>query len=459
MIKRLLCISLFFGFLTGARAQSELTLPFLEDVFQSTHTNPAAVPEFRLSIGLPGISSVRAGVTNTGFAINDVIERRQDTLYVSMDKMLGNLKKNNFMYVGGSTDLFHVRLKVKDFFFSLHATEYAEFRFSYPFDFVNFPWKGNGEYLGKKVNWKNLGVDAIHYREYGFGLVHHRDKKPLTYGGRAKLLTGFSNVHVKNKDLGLTTEQDMYRIDVMSDAMVHTSLPNTGDSTGFDPFSYATNFENLGFAIDLGATYRLGKHLDLHLAATNIGFIRWKGNVKNYGLVGGTYFEGFDPVQELYKDTFDIEAYGDSLASYFETTETENPYTTWLVPHFYAAAQYQLAEKTYAGANLFIEPYKSFRPALTVAVTQKVRTILDVVLSYSVQYRSYNNIGMAVMFKPGPVQIYFAGDNLFRTWTNMTVGDSNFTAPLNARTLNFRFGINLVFDRLEQPDKQPLPLD
>lgn len=464
MLKRISFGFLILLILTGrASAQSELTLPFLNDAFQSSYVNPAAVPGFKVSVGLPGISSIRAGVTNTGFTLKRGMERKNDTtLYWNMTKVLDAMPRNNFVYAGVSADLLHVRVKVDNLFVGLNITEHAKFRFSYPRDLINFPWKGNAEYLDEEVNLKKLGVDALHYREYGIGIIKQDEKSPLTIGVRAKLLQGFSNVSVRNKSLHLKTDGDMYALSVDSDVLVNTNLPvGLDDSTNqdFDVKKYATTFSNIGLGLDIGASYKYGSKLSFHAALIDLGFIRWKSNAKNYGMDGDASFDGFDPVGELYKEDFDMDNYVDSLANRFETTETENAYTTRMISQLYLGAQYKLAERTFAGANLFLEHYKTFRPALTFAVTHKLGTVLDLVLSYSAQYRQANNVGMAIMFKPGPVQIYIAGDNLFRQWTTVDTNDASFTAPLNAKFLNFRFGINLVFGRIKQPDKQPLPTE
>lgn len=446
-------------------SQSELTLPFLETVYQSSYINPAALPEHKLSIGLPGISSIKLGVTNTGFTINQALKKTDTALIVSMNQIIGQLKNKNFLFAGTSVDLFHIRVKAKSTFLSFHINENVNVRFAYPKDFVEFPWKGNGEYIGEKIDWSGLAFDATHYREYALGFQRYDEKKPLAFGGRLKFLQGLSNVNWKNKELSLETAEDMYRLNVNSDGVLNTSLPVviSDDSTyttlgeGREVQDYLMNFRNKGFAFDLGGDYQYNHRIVISAALSNIGFIKWNYNPYNYQIKGGTYFEGVDPFSDLYEDSTSADKYIDSIAKSFEYTKTQQGYTTWLPPRLYISGRYKFPTKTEIGLGIFMEKYQKIRPGFTLALNQKAGKWFEGVVTYSVQYRSFNNIGIGLMVKPGPVQFYLAADNVFSRWTATTVDESTVTLPMNARFLNIRFGINLVFAKIRTPEKQPLP--
>jgi len=460
MLKKLL---LFLILIPGFTfAQTELTLPLLEGVYQSSRINPTAVPKHNLSIGIPGISSIGAGITNTGFTFNNIIKAKTDTaLVLSVNQVIDHLKKNNFIYAGASVDLLHVRVKVKNFFFSAHAIEHVNVRFAYPLDFVKFTWKGNGEYIGQTIDWSKLALNAMHYREYAIGVLKYDETKKLSLGGRLKFLQGLGNVNWKNKALNLKTNGDMYQLSVASDGVINTSLPfnlnEDNSDTTTNAKEYLTNFRNRGLAFDVGASYQLNPKIKLSAALNNVGFIHWKTNPMNYQISGGTSFHGFDPVKELYKDSTRLNHYVDSLADHFEYTKTSDKYTTWLIPQLYLSGQYNLLENTTASASLVIEKYQSIRPALTLAVSQRVGNWFQGVLSYSVQYRSFANLGVALMLKPGPVQFYLAADNVARFWTKYNLDNSSFALPPNARFLNFRFGINLVFGKIAKTATEEPP--
>lgn len=461
MLKKLLFPLIFMGFLRVGFTQSELTMPWLETVYQASYINPAALPEHKISIGLPAISSIQAGITNTGFTLNQLIGQRTDTaLILNEYKALKQLRKHNFLYTGVSMDLFHIRVKVKHNFYSFHIKDNLSIRFAYPYDFVNFLLNGNGNYIGKKMDMSGLAFDATYYREYAFGIMHYDEKKKLSYGGRVKFLQGLSNIDWKNKQLWLNTGADMYRLDVGSNGTINTSLPvsPSGSTNGnFNAGNYLTNFHNKGAALDFGVNYRYSDRLILSAAISNLGFINWKTNVQNYSLQGGTYFAGVDPVKELYKNSTSLHHYVDSLKSYFQYTQTQKSYTTTLPARLYLSARYKLYTKTELGLGVFMEKYQTIRPAFTLALNQKIGKWFEGVITYSAQYRSFSNIGLGIMVKPGPVQFYFSTDNIIRRWTITSVNGHSFAAPMNARFLNFRLGMNLVIFRIKEPNKQPIP--
>ena len=66
-----------FCLLSGVvHGQSQMVLPYVDQIFQSTWENPAVRPMHRFSIGLPVLSSVEAGLIQNGFALKDVMVPR-----------------------------------------------------------------------------------------------------------------------------------------------------------------------------------------------------------------------------------------------------------------------------------------------------------------------------------------------------------------------------------------------
>jgi hypothetical protein len=446
--KTIYCLALFFCWFTS-NGQSELNLPYLNSVYQASYSNPAAKPMHKFSLGLPGISSLYFGVTNTAFKYYD-IERVKDTL--NLNKIVHAAKKNNYIYTGVNTDLFHLRFQVKaNYFLSFHVREMVDFRFAYPKDMAKFLIEGNGKYIGQTLDLSGLRLESTHYREYAVGFLKTNDKGPFTFGGRFKFLQGMSNVNMKYKDLKLTTDGDMYDLSSKPNGVLNTSIPFDIDSDSVDVDGnfindYMTNFSNKGFAIDLGASYQYNEKLSFSAAMNNIGYIKWKQNARNYRIKGNSSFSGIDLI-ELEYEYDDAEDYLDSLSKDFNYYETSDSYTKWLTPQLYLTANYNLFEQTDLYATIYMEKYQTLRPAFTVAVSQKAARFLQAVVSYTYQYNNFSNLGAALVLKPGPVQFYIATDNLLAL------------DYLGAKHANIRFGINIVAGKIRTPSKQPLSED
>lgn len=445
-------IALIFSYAL-ANGQSELTLGHLHSVYQASHINPAATPDHKVSFSFPGLlHSYYAGVTHTGFSYYDA-ERTRDT--ISLTRIADKVRRHNFVYGGVNIDFLHLRVNVKGkYYVSAHIRDRIETRFAYPGDLVRLAVYGNGAYLGEKIDLSGLSLQAQHYREFALGFAKEADKSPLSYGVRLKLLQGLANVSTRAKDLALTTESDMYALSGSSDGVLNTSLPinldEDSDDEDFKVADYLTNFRNKGVGVDLGASYKLSERLTVSGALNNIGFITWKDNPRNYKINGSTSFSGIDISDEITEDesSIDFENYLDSLGESFEYTESSDKYTTWLIPQLYLTAGYSLARGTDMFGTIYLEKFNRVRPAFSIALSQKVGKFFQGVISYSYQYGSFKNIGLGLVVKPGPIQFYLATDNLL-----------GLADPLGARSVNARFGINIVLGKKRSPLQQPTPED
>ncbi|WMJ74859.1 DUF5723 family protein [Cytophagaceae bacterium ABcell3] len=441
---------------TGALAQ-ELTLPYLESVYQSTYVNPTADPDHKYSIGLPGISSLRLGAVNTGFTLNQLISQRtNETLHLSTDQLMGALGNRNYLAVNAGVDLFHFRMKAKNTFYSFHIKEHADVRFSYPKALFALALEGNAPYVGERMDFSSLNISATHYREYAINFYKAPEDSKLSYGASFKFLQGMSNVHLRNRGFYLYTDNDMYSLEAYANGSLNTSYPPSfiegENDQEFNPAGYFTNFSNNGFGTDLGASYKVNNRLTFSASVLNLGFIRWRSNVRNYRANGTVTYEGVDFFNPPDEDNFLDSLY--KLTNYEETTDN---YTTWLVPQMYLTSRYKLSNRTEAGLSFYFDYYQTIRPGLTLSLSQKAGRFFQGVLTYSAMYRTFDNIGFALMFKPGPVQFYIAGENTFRTWTQLETDDFAIVAPFNAKFITIRTGINIVLKKIKSQDRLPVP--
>ncbi|TAH27274.1 MAG: hypothetical protein EAZ07_01565 [Cytophagales bacterium] len=463
-MKKIILFACAFIALHKGFSQNELTFPLMENVLQSSYINPAHVPEHKVSIGLPGISSLYLGATNTGFTFNEITSKIEGGRRININDIPGLLKKENYLFTALNTDLFSIRVKVRHFFWSFNITEKFTSRISYPKDLMTLAINGNQSFIGNEISFANAGMNVSHFREYGLGIV--KQHKKLVYGVRLKYLQGLSDIYFKTKDLSLktATEQENYALEVSSDATVFTSGLPTGDEGDGFVRSYMTNTKNPGMGIDLGFTYKLSRKIIVSGAINNIGFIAWRDKIRNYNVKGGSKFKGADLGRELLqnKDSADAwedtgEKYLDSLENSFKYTENAEKYTTSLIPQLYLTGKYMFSHKTHLALTFYLEKYIAFRPALSLALYQEVGRWLNVVGSYSLQYGQFNNIGLGVVIKPPaiPLQFYLCGDQLINKYTTP---ENNFIPmPLDSKAFNIRLGMNIVFGSVKLHDKQPYP--
>ena len=440
--------SFLFGYVV--QAQTELTLPFVESIHQSTYVNAASLPDHKVSIGLPGISSVSFDVTNTGFTYNDIVN--DETKKYDPYKALNAMSKENYMNIGNKTDLFSLRVKVRSMYFILNATESVNFKFSYPKDLFTLMLKGN--YDQTSFNFSSLGINISHNREYGLGVT--REGRKLIIGGRVKLLQGLANVYSRTDNLKFDTDvNNGNQLTASAKGQIFTSVPL---DSSIDAMNYLNNWGNLGGGIDLAVSYKFTPKWQLTLAANNIGFIDWKTNLKSYEMDGKGGFDGADILGPyVNSNSFKFSEIVDSLNKAFKLKENKAvAYRTWLTPQFYTMLNYHVFKNTSIGASLFLEAFVKITPTGTLALQQKVGKMLSATVSYSAKFGQFNNFGLGLVIKPGPFDFYIIGDNILLPIINYAADKFYVNRKMvgDLRTVNFRVGMNLVFGRIKKAESQ-----
>ncbi len=442
----------------------------MERIPQVMYGNPARTPESKMYLGLPILSSVYLNFTNTGFKYSDLISHTSpsgvtdDSLHLNIDNMLGKLSKYNFIGAGLNTDLFSFGLRLGSNFFRLGITEKVQFRFGYPKDFMKFVLKGNGAFLGQTASFKDFGVDASHYREYGLGFSRDLDPK-LTVGVYLKYLYGMENINTENSDVSLTTAEQDFQLTSLATYRVNTSYPTstTVDDSGVvhtkydmgNTHSYLFGSGNRGFAADFGAVYKLNDHFEFTASLLNLGSIRWKSGVTNYSATGANVsFDGLDfsaylgDTSTSQRDSA-LKHLGDSLSAQFKPTTTYEPYTTKLSPQIMLGANYYLSEHYFAGILLRAELNKYvFMPSMTLSFNGRLTQLMSASVSYSILNKSYNNIGFGLASTIAAQQLYLVTDNVLGMFL-----------PQNAKNINVRFGYIFVFGHKGLKVEKPKPID
>lgn len=422
-------------------AQQNLTLYNMEVVPQRMYANPAFFPSYsKVNIGLPAISSLYLNFGNSGFRYKDVIRKdaTTDSLKLDIDNLISKLAKNNYISTSFQTDLLSFGFAVKKNYFSFNATEKVNMRFRYPKGLFRFLAEGNGgDNIGQELKL-NFGIDATHYREYGFGYVRKVNEK-LTLGGKFKYLYGMENLSTKDVDVSLTTGED-FSMTARGNFQLQMSGLDSASTENIenDPRGYLLKKKNRGFGVDLGGVYKLTKKITLSASIIDLGFINWKEpgsqiiKTKNqdanftYEGVEIDDLSGGDPLQDL----------GDTLEAIFELDTIEGGYRKALATQLYVGGNYNLTEKINAGAVLYAQIFdKKIQPALSLSFNQRLGKWFNYSLAYSIYNRSASNLGVGFGLNIGALQWYVVTDNVLVVF------------PQAAKNAHLHTGFNLTFGR------------
>jgi hypothetical protein len=433
-VKYFTAILFVLGFI-NTNAQQDMLLYNMPAIQQSMYVNPSQMPQSKINIGLPVLSSVYFNLGNSGFRVTDLIKSGPgDSNHLDINNMLNKLGKSNYISQALQVDLlsFGIRLFQKNYIsFSIVEKEYVNF--SYPKNFLDWVWQGNGAFLGQNMNF-NFGLNVIHYREYGIGYARQISDK-LTVGGKLKYLYGMEDISAQNNSFTFNTDATDYGYTTNDNVNVNTSGfgPGTGSDFGTP---YLLNRNNTGMAVDAGATYKLNDKFTFSASLIDLGYINWRSYTSNYTSNGAFNFDGVDITQFTSGDSNAFNKLTDSAKNAFNVKTAHKSYTTSLPAQVYLGANYKLSEKANAGLLLYGQFFNNILvPAVSASYNLKLTNWFSVSAAYSVMNRDATNVGVGFAVT-GPVQFYVVSDNVI-----------GFFVPQEVKTVNVRFGVNLCFGR------------
>ncbi len=436
MKKLLLTLVLAFygvhGFAQG------LTLYNMDFVPQSMRSNSAQIQQsnFHFSI-IPLLPNLDVSYVNNGFVLADILEGGGST-NATPNKMLAAIGDKNFISTKLNLDFLSFGFKLKSHYFSFNVSERIDFTFDYTKNFMTLLAKGTAapDFIGKELSISGTGFRFNHFREYAIGYTQQTNDK-LSLGGRFKVLQGMSHVSNFRTDISSKTDNDWMGLTVESTVDVRMAgLPFLTDSaTDFDAVSYASNFGNIGFALDLGGKYKINEKWSTTLNINNLGWISWKTDAKRfYNNKAELNWEGLDLEELLDSDSDYAQDLSDSITDIFGLQKKEIDFITPLTADIYIGGEYKLNSDFIAAAILNAKVFQGgVHPSLTLSGQTNLGKLVQLIGSYSIVNRSYTNIGAGAALNAGPIQIYSVSDNLLG-WSKADY----------AKNLNVQFGMNIL---------------
>lgn len=420
-------------------AQNERSLFFLPGIPQEKYMNPAAFPENKFYIGIPILSSMKVGLENT-FTYEDFFTPVGDSIYFDRDHFIDNLNPETSLNMDMLVEYFSAGFRLNDNYFTFRIADNGNVNATFTKETLLFFLYGNGsdQYLGKEVNLGGNGINFSFFREYALGYSRKINPK-LTVGMNMKYLQGIANVSTNDLSVSLFTDSVDYTIKLKSNIEINTSLP--GENGGIESADFMPSSDNPGFAFDFGAEYQFNEKLSAALGVTNIGFINWNANPKNYRSSHPDeefVYEGFE-LEEYFEDNaFNSGALNnalDSIADEIGVVETAEGYRTAVPSWLNINANYRFTPSHQAGIlfqNRFLQNQNW--STLTLAYTYSLKDKLHAMVSNTFSRSSAIAPSFGVGTNLGPMQIFIINEN--------------FVAPFSYRKATFyslHLTINLVF--------------
>jgi Family of unknown function (DUF5723) len=481
--KYILILMLAVSF-ANASAQNSQVMYFM-NIPQNHLINPALRPSNSIYIGLPVISGINVNINNNFVNFSDVIIKGQpkDSIIsflhpdYNVDKFLAKIKDRNFFNPESMIQLLGVGFSVgKDGYVFIDINDRMESNIVLPGDLFQLALKGNEGFSGSKIDLSSLRADIKYYREFGAGYSRNITDK-LRIGVKGKLLFGIAAASIDNKSLGITVNDD-YSQSIDANLSVNISAPlnvymdsnNHIDSLKFDDKRFKTGSgvvdflsgkKNLGFGMDIGATYDVNDRISLSASITDLGFIRWTRDVTNLQAADHFDFSGLS-INDVVNGSKTINQVGqdmlDSLKNALSVSQTKRPFTTYLPYGISLAGSYSITRQFSVGLLSYSRVVdKQLREALTLSANMNLGSVLSASLSYTAENYQYDNLGAGLAFRAGVTQFYLVTDRIPVIWDRIKNDNTDYILPANWNTFNFRMGMNLVFgNRPKEKNDKPM---
>ncbi|GEM_PF-6080668 len=443
MIRRFIFISIAFVYSVISSAQTDYTMLPMKHIPQSSRVNPQFFPDYRSYAGIPVLSSIYFNAYSSSLSFSDLVNRNKS---IDFSSAMNRLNDRNYFSTDMAIDWFSGGYKKGNHYFNFNVTEVLNVYISYPKELLELMWYGNGSFLGQNVYLDGLAADFTHYREFSLGYSTQYDKN-WTFGIKVKYLNGKSIVQTEKNALFFYTDEDSYNTYINGSYSTYTAglFNDDGSSSQYKLFGN----KNHGVALDLGISYKLNKW-KFDASILDYGFINWRDNanvryndsilVKYEGIKIGNVFNVENEVDS------GIQSYTDTINSTLEFDVLPRSFSSELVTSFVLGLEYELNKNIDLSAYYVHSKYREeFRPMVLVNGNYKLKNWLVFSLNYNLNGVNYTNVGLGLTFKVKFAQLYFVTNNI-----------ASHFKPENSRNVNYRAGLNLIFNGRE---KKSLPVE
>lgn len=411
------CIAFLLIASSHVFAQRNFTLYQFQNTHQSLQLNPAFRPNIK-NYASSGVGSFSVGMNHTGFTINDLLIPRaiDDSLEFDIQNAISKMTDVNSLSFDLQNELFGLGIRAKKTHLMFSVVSKNQFSFFYPKDLFRFVFEGNGaSLLGQRASLDGLGFKLNSYMEYGAGANRTFLKDKLSVGARIKLLSGIYNAHTSRSELGIYTNDSTFDITIDGAVAVQSSYLNPLlDRNYFAGISSGFNFRNIGFGLDLGATYNILDRIEISASVIDLGFIKWNANNRNFVSDDVNFtFEGINLNQFLADSSNYFKNFADSIRGAFNGSQNTDSYTTSLNTRFFVGTRMKIAPTIYGNALLYNEfILGNYAPGFSIGGTFQLKEALTLSTNYTIFGRFAKNLGVGLNLRAGSFQFFAMTDNL-----------------------------------------------
>jgi hypothetical protein len=227
--------------------------------------------------------------------------------------------------------------------------------------------------------------------------------------------------------------------------------------------------KNTGIGFDFGAVYELNKMISISASVTDLGFIKWKDDLKSYSAKDTTLTFNRFTLQDVVDQTITLNTLfdeaGTTIKDSFKEDAKPSAFKTYLPTVINLGANFNLLPVLSVGILSSSRIWSGqIKEALTLSGNVYLGRMFSGSLSYTTANYSFDKFGIGLAFKAGPAQIYLIADKIPVKWSKIYLkkqpGEyTPLSLPDRWNTLNFQIGLNFAFGKvvIKLVDKPMLP--
>lgn len=324
---------------------------FMDNATHKHLMNPALVPA-RGYLSYPGLGSIdldlRSNLSVPQFIFPQTGSKPVSFLHedVTANEFLSQLNPDNYLKMNQRLSLFGIGTYIGRSFWTLEVATRIDANVNIPYDFFAFLKKGMDNAQGNLYEIRDLKVGLSALAETSLGASFMIGDN-IRVGAKGKLLAGGGKVEAGLDELNIEMRPDKWT--VSSKGMVNMYAAGAEFVENKD--GYVENFEftspnmsGLGYAFDLGASWKPLRFLEVSAGIIDLGKVSWNKTYNRVARASGTAtFSGMENIslddQSTNEDPFkEISDNLMKMAQFKETNESENLIET-LVPTLNAGVE------------------------------------------------------------------------------------------------------------------------
>lgn len=429
---------------------------FLDGYIYKYKMNPAMAPE-RGFLAMPVLGNVSVGVeTNLGLStfLYPADSDRLTTFLsprVDNETFLSNIADNNRVNLNFDMTLFALGFRTGRAYHTIDVSLRADGGMNVPGDFFKMV-KVGGALGDTSFDISNVGFRSYTCAELAYGFSRSFGDN-LRVGLRAKVLAGLFNFDIVMDNMTLETGAERWSINTHGNMILSAPVSFMTDENNLldwstidtDGWEEKIVTPNVGFALDLGATYDFLDYFTASFSILDLGFMKWNNTVIAETPQTAWVFDGFESI-----DTDNInnqmESISDGLqdAFSFEVKESGVSKRTALAATIHAGIEARMPfyERLAFGA-LYTQQvegkysWSEGRFAMSLAPARW----FSITTNYAISHFGHSWGGAVNLHLPGFG--VFAGVDSFAPYLNVTPQ----YVPINPVNTNFALGLNFTFGK------------